>query len=308
MNNTFPISRSKSPAVILELMHKLKVKDIMTTRVFTASPTDTFRSLQLTMKKEKISGIPIVSGQKLLGLISLDDLLNALDKGYVESSVEPYMTQNVVTLDQDMPLSLAISYFNHYPYRRYPVINKDKDLAGMLTSRDILTALVHELDREIGLLENKLPQETVENSSLFMARPIKQFDFETAGSASSELKKVLQERNIHQKIIRKASIASYELEINIVIHSTGGQISFSIENNQLEITALDFGPGIPDIEKACQEGFSTANEWIRSMGFGAGMGLPNVKKYSDSFHIESQVGVGTKVISIIQLDKNGGLE
>ena len=91
------------------------------------------------------------------------------------------------------------------------------------------------------------------------------------------------------------SIALYEGEINMVIHAYGGEITAEISSSEIDLTLADTGPGIPDIEKAMQDGFSTATEQVRNLGFGAGMGLPNMKKYSDEFHIESEVGVGTTV-------------
>jgi anti-sigma regulatory factor (Ser/Thr protein kinase) len=103
------------------------------------------------------------------------------------------------------------------------------------------------------------------------------------------------------QVVRRAAVASYELELNIVIHSTGGSISCLIAGDRLEILAEDEGPGIPNLEEALREGFSTANPWVRSLGFGAGMGLPNVKRVSDEFFIDSGPGRGTKVRALIAL-------
>ena len=140
---------------------------------------------------------------------------------------------------------------------------------------------------------------TIREAAGALGAEILQDDFELAGHASTEIKKALKKRNIDPKIIRRIAIASYELEINQVVHSVGGTMNYSIQPDKVIILASDTGPGIPDIKLALQEGWSTADEWIRSLGFGAGMGLANTKRVSDEFSIESTVGVGTVVQSIV---------
>jgi len=120
-------------------------------------------------------------------------------------------------------------------------------------------------------------------------------DIRLAGEASSSVKKILGQIGINPQIIRKAAIAMYEAEINAVIHAGGGTADVNIYPDRIEIKIEDKGPGIPDIELAMQEGYSTASERIREMGFGAGMGLPNIKRYSDELQIDSKVGEGTVV-------------
>lgn len=120
-------------------------------------------------------------------------------------------------------------------------------------------------------------------------------DFVRAGEAASKLKRVLQQLGLDPTIIRRAAIATYEAEMNIVIHSYGGHISVDITCDSIEILCEDSGPGIPDIEKALQEGYSTASEDVREMGFGAGMGLPNIRRSADDFSIESRIGQGTRL-------------
>ena len=120
-------------------------------------------------------------------------------------------------------------------------------------------------------------------------------DFTRAGEASSAIKNKLKMLGVENSAIRKVAIAMYEGEINMVIHANGGILTVTISDKEIVMILADKGPGIPNIEKAMQEGYSTAPEEVRSLGFGAGMGLPNMKKYSDDFHIESEVGVGTTV-------------
>ena len=120
-------------------------------------------------------------------------------------------------------------------------------------------------------------------------------DFTSAGQASVQIKKDLRQLGISPEIIRRVSIAMYEGEINMVIHANGGTVDVTVYEDRIEMVLADKGPGIKNIEQAMQEGFSTASDNTRSLGFGAGMGLPNMKRYTDSMEIESTVGVGTTV-------------
>lgn len=120
-------------------------------------------------------------------------------------------------------------------------------------------------------------------------------DFTSAGQASVQIKKNLRQLGLPAEIIRRVSIAMYEGEINMVVHARGGQADVTVREDCIEIKLVDKGPGIKNIEQAMQEGFSTASDEVRSLGFGAGMGLPNMKRYTDEMHIDSTVGVGTTV-------------
>ncbi len=126
-------------------------------------------------------------------------------------------------------------------------------------------------------------------------------DFTSAGVASSSVKKKLRKLGISPEAIRKVAIALYEGEINMVIHADGGKIEVEITPKQIKMVLADKGKGIADIEKAMQEGYSTAPDEVRNLGFGAGMGLPNMKKYSDEMRIESTVGVGTTVYMTVNI-------
>ncbi len=120
-------------------------------------------------------------------------------------------------------------------------------------------------------------------------------NFTSAGQASVQVKKNLRQLGIDPETIRRVSIAMYEGEINMVIHAGGGEADVSVDDGCVEIKLTDHGPGIANIEQAMQEGFSTAPDTIRSLGFGAGMGLPNMKRYTDHMQIDSVVGEGTTI-------------
>jgi CBS domain-containing protein/anti-sigma regulatory factor (Ser/Thr protein kinase) len=296
-----PISTVDSPSVVLELIHQLKIKDVMTTAIMTGNRKQTLRHIQALLRENKVAGIPIVEGRTLVGLVSTEDIINALDKGYIDSPVEERMTKNIISLQDDMPLSFAISYLNKYRYGRFPVLNKDHELVGILTSTDVIRSLLIEMNREVLRLE-KIQKDTenlTHSKFAEMEFSIAHYDFELAGRASTEIKKALKLRNFDPKLIRRIAIASYELEINQVVHSQGGVMACSILPDKVIITASDSGPGIEDVSQALKEGYSTANEYVRSLGFGAGMGLANTKRVSDEFTINSAVGKGTTVRSVV---------
>jgi len=300
ISDDIPISTVDSPSVVLELIYQLKIKDVMNNAVISVKKSDTMRRVQALMRENYITGLPVLDEENLVGIVSVEDLIVALEKGSLDRPVEEHMTRDVIVLESDMPLSFAISYLNKYHYGRFPVLDKNKRLVGILTSKHVINTLLVEMNREVLRLE-KIHQKSSRTPDRFseMEFTTVRFDFELAGRASTEIKKALKNRGIDPKVIRRVAIASYELEINQVVHSLGGTISCSIQPDKVIIVASDTGPGINDISLALQEGFSTADEWIRSLGFGAGMGLANTKRVSDEFSIESTPGSGTTVRSVV---------
>ena len=133
--------------------------------------------------------------------------------------------------------------------------------------------------------------------------PIKGGDFVNAGNASSAVKSILKQLNIDSTIIKRVVISLYESEVNVAAHADGGTIKVEINSAAVRMVISDHGPGIPDIQMAMREGFSTATSEVREMGFGAGMGLPNIKRNSDIFNIKSEPGKGTELEIVIKLSK-----
>jgi serine/threonine-protein kinase RsbT len=125
--------------------------------------------------------------------------------------------------------------------------------------------------------------------------PIEKGNFVRAGEASSAIKRTLRHLGISSSIMRRVAVAAYEAEMNLIIHSLGGQMEFQVSQDGVLLISRDVGPGIPDISMAMKEGYSTASEEIRMMGFGAGMGLPNMRRNCDNFDIQSKVGEGTVI-------------
>ena len=291
---------------IQELAGNLKIRDVMTRKVFAVTRTCTMRDVQTIMKNNAISGVPVMDDKHVIGLVSVHDIMNAFEQGWMQDPVAKHMVTGVRTLSEDQPLSFAMSAFSKFPYRRFPVVNHNNELTGMVTLRNINMALIQELSRQLDVIETEsgriTPAATSETCIFYRIYRIARFDFEAGGKASAELREQLQARGIAPKIIRRAAVACYELEINIIVHSYGGTLTLYIDRDRVRITANDFGPGIPDIEQAMTEGYSTAGDWIRSQGFGAGMGLPNTKRLSDEFVIQSGVDMGTMVKAVVYLN------
>ncbi len=141
----------------------------------------------------------------------------------------------------------------------------------------------------------------MENSLMTLKYHVSPTDFTRAGEASSDVKNKLKKLGVPPEIIRKVAIAMYEGEINMVIHANGGDISVDIPPDTIHMELKDVGPGIVDIDKAMQAGYSTAPDAVRSLGFGAGMGLPNMKKNSDTMDIQTILGKGTTVTMTVNM-------
>lgn len=137
--------------------------------------------------------------------------------------------------------------------------------------------------------------------AIVLKYPISADDFTRAGEASSDVKRKLKQMGVSPEAVRKVAIAMYEGEINMVIHANGGEIRVDITPEKIIMILDDVGPGIPDVNLAMQAGYSTAPDEIRSLGFGAGMGLPNMKKYTDEMNIETEIGVGTKITMVVNI-------
>ena len=125
--------------------------------------------------------------------------------------------------------------------------------------------------------------------------PVESGDYTRAGEASADIKRRLKQLGVTSMVMRRVAVASYEVELNLVIHSMGGKLTLEVGTDGISLVSEDVGPGIPDIAMAMREGYSTASEEARSLGFGAGMGLPNMKRNADGFEIESEVGKGTRI-------------
>ena len=133
--------------------------------------------------------------------------------------------------------------------------------------------------------------------------PVASSDYTNAGKASTDIKRRLKQLGVGGDVLRRVAVASYEVELNLVIHSMGGELTLTVFPDAAQLVSADVGPGIADLDMAMREGYSTANEEARSLGFGAGMGLPNMKRNADEFSITTQQGVGTTISMLFKLQQ-----
>lgn len=294
-----------------ELIYEIKVKDAMTKKLIFFSQDATFREIQLSLKKNRISGVPILDKTKnIVGIVSIDNVITALDKDYVNDKVKNYMTRQVITIPQNYSLVSAIKKFEHYKFGRLPVTKnaRSNEIIGILTMGDILNCLLESIQTIAEKVEKKEAQNTRLSEKMIeqthkkhLRFEVKKADFDNAGRVASIIRKYLQRLNIDKQILRRVAIICYEAEMNINIHSLGGYITVEVDESNIMITAIDYGPGIPDVEEAMKPGFTTASEQIRALGFGAGMGLPNIKKCADHLDLESSMETGTILKATIYL-------
>ena len=290
--------------VVMELLQRFKVRDVMKRKILSVSRETPLREAQRIMRENHISGVPVAENDRLFGIISVNDIINALDGGWIGETCEKHMSTNLVVLEAGMPLAYALRYFSNYMYGRFPVLDADRKLVGIISQRDVMRALLLELSVEIRKLERKVSNREPERpSDKYFRREyaVLHNDLANAGKAANEIRQLLKEKKVDRAIARRVAVAAYELEINICIHSHGGVLTFILADDKVTVQAKDRGPGIADIEWACRDGTSTANDWIRSMGFGAGMGLSNSKRVADAFDIQSELGKFTKVTCTFNL-------
>jgi anti-sigma regulatory factor (Ser/Thr protein kinase)/predicted transcriptional regulator len=260
----------------------------------------------------RISGAPVVENQRLVGVISLEDLIRCLTDGKLAATVETYMSRNLVTVRNTDPVVEALKLFVNTRHGRLPVLDENEHPIGILTKGDITLGLLQALQRDYQGEElsryraSHLFEDIIsDRTSLILRYTIKQGDFTHGGAASSYIKRALLRLGAGPIIARRCGIAAYEAELNLIIHTTnGGIIRVEIEPHQITMDAYDDGPGIKDVEQALRPGFSTATEEIRELGFGAGMGLVNIQRCVDNMQLESTWGAGTRLRMRIFLPKS----
>ncbi|MFQ6101269.1 MAG: CBS domain-containing protein [Anaerolineae bacterium] len=293
-----------------ELAYELRVKQAMIKEVIAVSPGSTMAEFREVLRSNRISGTPVVEEGRMIGIVSIEDLIEALAAGEMNATVSDKMTPNPVTIYADEPLVHAVSKFSRLRFGRFPVINREGDLVGIITQGDIARAMLKRLEvdyheeeihryRASHIFEDIIADEI----ALVFGYHVAARDFNRAGEASSGLRRTLSRLGIHPRVIRRVAVATYEAEMNVVIFTDGGEIVAEVRPDRIKIEVLDKGPGIPDIERAMQPGFSTAPAWVQEMGFGAGMGLPNIRACADEMQLECTEGVGCHLQVTIYLDE-----
>ncbi len=307
MNKDLPLS------ILHELTYEIQVSEVMTPQVATLPPATSMRAVKNVMRSRRISGIPIVSAEhrKLLGLVSVEDLIHALEQNKLDAAVTEFMATDLITALDEEPVVEALKRLESTDFGRLVVVDRMGNLAGMLTKGDIMAGLLHTLEKAYHQVERLQQEEqshhffealNSDETSLTLRYRVRAGDFISGGQASSNIKKALQQIGATPQLARRVAIATYEIEINLIIHTDdGGYIVAEIRPDQIRVVAHDEGPGIADVALARQPGYSTASQKAREMGFGAGMGLVNVERCTDALHVWSALTVGTRVEMIFDV-------
>ena len=298
-----------------ELAYELRIEEVMTRDVSSVTPDLKMSAVLETFRKTRISGAPVLdSDGNLLGIISMQDLINALLQSDLEAPVDRYMSSTLITVNGSAPVVEALQLFVTTKVGRLPVVDSQGKMIGLLTKGDITRGLLRALQKVYQVEElrryraSHLFDDIIsDRTSLILRYTIKAHDFTQGGAASGHIKRALLRLGANPLIARRVGIAVYEAEMNLIIHTTnGGTLRVEIEPHQISIDAYDDGPGIKDIEQAIKPGFSTATEEIRELGFGAGMGLANITRCVDVMKLESVIGKGTRLrLKIFLKDLDG---
>ncbi|ABV34189.1 MULTISPECIES: CBS domain-containing protein [Pseudothermotoga] len=289
----------------------MPITEIMNSNVISVKPDRTLRQVKEILRIKRISGLPVVdSERKLIGIVSIEDIIKALEGGYVDDTVEERMTKNVVSIQSNSTLKDVIEVFEKWPYGRFPVVDSENKLVGIVTKNDVMMALLTKLglvylhdERRREVLDSPeyfarslLTGERLDKSGADFYFPIDYYDINLAGIGASRLRQFLLAKGVDEKTARRVAIATYEAETNVVIHSgSSGGIYCFIKPDSVFVRVEDHGKGIEDVELAMREGYSTAPDYVRELGFGAGMGLANIKRCSDNMMVMSKVGAGVVV-------------
>jgi anti-sigma regulatory factor (Ser/Thr protein kinase) len=191
-------------------------------------------------------------------------------------------------------------------FSRLPVVDQDGTLVGIVTTGTLIRSLLMQMDKSFQRNEAEklytyrashiFQDISSDDTSLLLRYFVNEKDFDNAGKASSLIKRSLQRLMLLPQIVRRVGVAVYEAEMNLVIHTDiGGEITVEVRKDRVNVSTVDHGPGIADLKQVLQPGFSTAPEWIRDMGFGAGMGLANIRRVSDVMKLTSSPGQGTRL-------------
>lgn len=290
-----------------ELIYELRIGDVMMRRIISVSPEQTMHDVKEILRLNRISGVPVLDGGELVGIVSVENIIKALERGEIETLVKDKMTTKVDTVTSEEPVINAIRKFGKHGYGRLPVTDKQGELVGIVTGTDIIQGLLRAIEEDFHRQEkskhesSSVFREVISEQTMLTLRYVVDSDLARGGEASSRIKKTLVSLGTEPEVTRRVAIAAYEAETNLIIHAGGGEMMAEIQPHQIRIVGTDRGPGISDIDQAMQVGFSTAPEWIREQGFGAGMGLANIKKCADIMNLKSTVGEGTTIEIIVGL-------
>lgn len=292
---------------VQELIYTSRVETVMASNVIVLDPSMTMLQAKEILQQKRISGAPVVvDGDKIVGMVTMTDVIRAMELGRIDSPVTEHMSADVKAVLKDSSAVEVVNNLGRKGFARLPVVDQEGRLVGIVTTGTLVRALLREMDvsflkkeaekihtyRASHIFEDIVSDDT----SLLLRFIVHDKDFDNAGKASSMIKKALQRLRVPPPLVRRVAVAVYEAEMNLVIHTdVGGEIIVEIRRERLRISAVDHGPGIENLNQVLQPGYSTAPEWIRDMGFGAGMGLANIKRCADMMRLMSEHGGGTRL-------------
>jgi CBS domain-containing protein/anti-sigma regulatory factor (Ser/Thr protein kinase) len=293
-----------------ELAYELRIHEVMTENVYCLDPDMHMETALDIFQQRRFSGAPVTQDGTLIGILSIEDLIRALREKRLDAPVRDYMTTPPTTVREQDPVVEALKVFSRTNFGRLPVLDKNGDVVGIITKGDISNGLLAALQRDYHAEEliryraSHLFEDIVSGrTSLILRYDIRKGDFIHGGNASSKIKRALLRLGASPQIARRCGIAVYEAEMNLIIHTNhGGTLRIEIEPHKITMEAYDDGPGIEDVELAMKAGYSTATHEVREMGFGAGMGLVNIKRCVDEMRLISSKERGTNLYMTIYLN------
>jgi CBS domain-containing protein/anti-sigma regulatory factor (Ser/Thr protein kinase) len=291
---------------VQELIYTTRVESVMASNVIAIDPSFTMSQVKDLMRDKRISGAPVVKENQVIGIVTISDVIRSMEEGKLNFLVTDLMTSDVRTVSKDAMVTDVVNNLGRQGFSRLPVVDQDGTLVGIVTTGTLIRSLLMQMDKSFQRNEAEklytyrashiFQDISSDDTSLLLRYFVNEKDFDNAGKASSLIKRSLQRLMLLPQIVRRVGVAVYEAEMNLVIHTDiGGEITVEVRKDRVNVSTVDHGPGISDLKQVLQPGFSTAPEWIRDMGFGAGMGLANIRRVSDVMKLTSSPGQGTRL-------------
>lgn len=295
---------------VKERIYEIRVEKIMKTDIARVTPKTMMSELKDVIKENNYACIPVLEGEKLVGQISIAEYVEWLTSASGDVPIKELMNTESKTLHIDESVITAIKELDHSGLRGLSVVEySTRKFLGLICRCNMMEGVLAELDVN-DKMENKenktnclLSKIEAKSAAMKLNYIVEAKSLEYGGEISSSIRSDLYKIGLPGSIVRRAAIAAYEAEMNLLSYAEGGVFTLLVNPETLNMKIEDNGPGIPDVKKAMEPGFSTAPNWVRELGFGAGMGLQNIKNCSDNFKINSTVGEGTVLYIDINMEE-----
>ncbi|MCK5198674.1 MAG: CBS domain-containing protein [Spirochaetales bacterium] len=295
---------------VTERIYEIRVEKIMSTDIARVTPNTMMSELKDAIKENNYACIPVLNGEKLVGQISIAEYVDWLTSDRGDVPIEELMNTEYKSLHIEEPVITAIRELDLSGLRGLSVVEQSTEkFLGLICRCTMMEGVLAELDisdktekteRKVDCFFNNIESDS---AVLTLNYNVEAKSLEYGGEVSSSIRADLYKLGLPGSIVRRAAIAAYEAEMNLLSYAGGGVFTLILKKDSLNMKIEDNGPGIPDIEKAMEPGYSTAPDWVRELGFGAGMGLQNIKNCSDKFRISSKVGEGTLLVIDINMEE-----